>query len=158
MTNEEWETERETPENVVRWIQANSLPPSHFSPSLSVFNTADDVKAKRACTCMSCLVIVVTVTVFMLFCCSFFFVLFLVSSGLQKWAWEIARREGNALAWSNAAYGASSSLASYNNNNNNMKIFINHKGKKANTKAEAKRNAHLWNTHVWNVWEMKRML
>lgn len=115
-----------------------SLNPGEFftpSPlSFSLFNTADNVKAKRACTCMSCLVIVVTVTVFMLFCCSFFFVLFLVSSKLQKWAWEIARREGNALAWSNAAYGASSSLASYNNN---MKIFINHKGKKANTKAEA---------------------
>lgn len=141
-----------------------SLNPGEFftpSPrSFSLFSTADDVKAKRACTCMSCLVIVVTVTVFMLFCCSFFFILFLVSSGLQKWAWEIARREGNALARDSAAYGASSSLASYNNNNNNnnLKIFINHKGKKANTKAEAKRNAHLWNIHVWNVWEMKRML
>lgn len=48
--------------------------PLPFLPlSLCLFNTADDVKAKRACTCMSCLVIVVTVTVFMLFCCSFFF-------------------------------------------------------------------------------------
>lgn len=142
-----------------------SLNPGEFftpSPlSFSLFSTADDVKAKRACTCMSCLVL--SLLLLLLFLCffvvPFFFILFLVSSGLQKWAWEIARREGNALARDSAAYGASSSLASYSNkNNNNMKIFINHKGKKANTKAEAKRNAHLWNTHVWNVWDMKRML
>lgn len=134
-------------------------PPPISSPlslSLILLTTS-----KRNVHALACLVL--SLLLLLLFLCffvvPFFFVLFLVSSGLQKWAWEIARREGNALAWSNAAYGASSSLASYSNkNNNNMKIFINHKGKKANTKAKAKRNAHLWNTHGWNVWEMKRML
>lgn len=145
MNNDEWRIRNGTRERRQRMYDESRR---ILYPPPSLFYTADDVKAKRACTCMSCLVIVVTVTVFMHFLLFLFPFRFVsgFAHGLQKWAWEIARREGNALS-----LGASSSLASYNNNIQEN-IYKPQRGRKRTVKKNAK-EMRICGTHTCGTCE-----